>query len=423
MSKTKKYAWLPLETIQVAEPTIIEEGVSEVATGVRRGSATKRGFLEVYKDNDGDSRKTQKEKATRYQTWGERRNDFLTRHIAQIKIRKEPLFIDGVPSRRHLALIAWAYTPAPKKLAKWIRQKRRIQDAYSNPMYRWEDLIHDSPYWTTEKNKGVPMEGRGIRITTYTNSWVPTKGFKSEYGNTKPSGSYTSKSGSFAGVGSAHNYTSGDTKYSPNGYTSFSGASTGNKIGFFPNSYGTANKNWGPLLYGTSVEFATLMKGGACNSRSTTSCLARNAWYNIFIRTQKGQPPKADPKNQIAHQLDKGYTLFSQASSNGFPNAGATSGGCSYGGNGYKTWLGGKSITKANLPLYFIMQTYTRPPTYIRHGFRLGLLSFHPTILKYMQKTMPYILYDNALCNTSKEGLLSFSQHHSQKALEAIWDE
>jgi hypothetical protein len=38
--------------------------------------------------------------------------------MAQVKAHGEPLWKDGVPTRRHLALIMWAYSPSPARLAK-----------------------------------------------------------------------------------------------------------------------------------------------------------------------------------------------------------------------------------------------------------------------------------------------------------------
>jgi len=416
--RTKNYAWMKLDDILIAEPTIIDEGVSEVALGIKRSAATKKGFLEVYKEFDGDRKKTSEEKATRYQTWGERRHDFITRHVAQIKNRKEPLFVDGIPSRRHLALIAWAYTPAPKKLKKWLRSQERIQDAYENPMYKPSDLLPESAAMQQQANAGVNVVGRSLRIRSKDfNLNATTKKFLTEYGNVQGS-QYKTKAGEFKGVGVAHKPAAGDKKTSPSGYTSFYAAnSSTDKIGYFSNSFGTANKGWGPLLYAVSVEYATLIKGGACNSRGTTSCLARNTWYNLFIRSQKGTK-KADPQSTIAQQLDYNNVLFN----NNFSLAGMTTEGCNSSSNtGFKSYLktiSPSSLTKKNLPMYFIAQTYTKPPKYIREAFRLGVISFDPKIKKFFDEVIPFILYDNMLCAITSDEYDSISSPDMQ----TLWD-
>jgi hypothetical protein len=49
--------------------------------------------------------------------WQARREAFLARHLAQAKAHHEPLLdANGEPTRRHLALIMWAYSPDPAKL-------------------------------------------------------------------------------------------------------------------------------------------------------------------------------------------------------------------------------------------------------------------------------------------------------------------
>ncbi len=43
--------------------------------------------------------------------------------MAQVVKRREPLWEqDGSPTRRHLALVAWAYSPEPEKLTDWLTE-------------------------------------------------------------------------------------------------------------------------------------------------------------------------------------------------------------------------------------------------------------------------------------------------------------
>jgi hypothetical protein len=49
--------------------------------------------------------------------WKRKREAFIARHVAQVQQRNEPLWdLDGRPSRRHLALIMWAYSPTAGRL-------------------------------------------------------------------------------------------------------------------------------------------------------------------------------------------------------------------------------------------------------------------------------------------------------------------
>ena len=105
LRKTKKnpgMPWLPLETLEDYLPDMRSQGVSEVAR-------SPRGFVTAYQKAKGDPEKLS-------EAWHKKRANFIKRHMAQVKKRKEPLFVKGAPSRRHLALIAWAYSPTPSKL-------------------------------------------------------------------------------------------------------------------------------------------------------------------------------------------------------------------------------------------------------------------------------------------------------------------
>lgn len=96
------HRFLPLSTIARYEKQARQRNVSEVA----RGPA---GFLPVYKRAGTPAR------VPPY--WRKKREAFIARHMAQVEQRNEPLWeLDGRPSRRHLALIMWAYSPAVRYL-------------------------------------------------------------------------------------------------------------------------------------------------------------------------------------------------------------------------------------------------------------------------------------------------------------------
>lgn len=96
------HRFLPLSTIARYESLARKRKVSEVA----RGPA---GFLPAYK-RAGSSTKLP-------DYWRHKREAFIARHMAQVEQRNEPLWgLDGWPSRRHLALIMWAYSPAAGRL-------------------------------------------------------------------------------------------------------------------------------------------------------------------------------------------------------------------------------------------------------------------------------------------------------------------
>lgn len=96
------FPFLPLSAIRNWEPLMRAEGVSEVAR-------SPRGFLTAFKKAKGDPRRLS-------EAWLRKRVGFIKRHWAQAAGR-EPWFDDGgLPTRRHLALIAWAFSPVPGRI-------------------------------------------------------------------------------------------------------------------------------------------------------------------------------------------------------------------------------------------------------------------------------------------------------------------
>ena len=98
---------LPLSTVLRWRPEAARRGVSSVARG-------QGGFLPAYEAAGGHLGRMSP-------WWQARREAFLARHLAQAKAHHEPLLdANGEPTRRHLALIMWAYSPDPALLRKKI---------------------------------------------------------------------------------------------------------------------------------------------------------------------------------------------------------------------------------------------------------------------------------------------------------------
>jgi hypothetical protein len=94
------HKFLSLKVVEKFVPLMERLGVSMVAR-------SPRGFLSAYRKATGRS-----DSLTSY--WWQRREAFIARHEAQRLQRGEPLYDEdsGCPTRRHLALIAWAYSPS-----------------------------------------------------------------------------------------------------------------------------------------------------------------------------------------------------------------------------------------------------------------------------------------------------------------------
>lgn len=105
--------WLVLDVVRAAVKAAKARGVAQVASG--RG-----GFAQAY----GRARGRPEALGTHTPTgmsWRDRRNGFVARHMAQVDQGSEALWTtSGEPTARHLALAVWAYSPQPKRLARWL---------------------------------------------------------------------------------------------------------------------------------------------------------------------------------------------------------------------------------------------------------------------------------------------------------------
>lgn len=117
--------YLSLKDVERAIPEMQRRGVSAVARGDQPSTQTQGGFISAYKRARGDWSKLKRLSATQNTSWHQRRNKFVARHVAQAKKNNELWWKGGQPTRRHLSLVAWAYSPTPKKFRKWIMSKRR----------------------------------------------------------------------------------------------------------------------------------------------------------------------------------------------------------------------------------------------------------------------------------------------------------
>lgn len=115
-SKNTEAPWLDLAFAEIAGQEARRTGVSQVATGPR-------GFLEAYRRAGGEPEALgyySAPSSTCVESWRTRRNNFVARHMAQVMVRQEPLWTaSGEPTRRHLALAVWAYSPTPKAFQDW----------------------------------------------------------------------------------------------------------------------------------------------------------------------------------------------------------------------------------------------------------------------------------------------------------------
>lgn len=118
-----RFKYLPLSKVKKFIKLAKERGVSKVARGEVQSKQTDLGFIEAYKKVNGSISKMKSFPVKRTnpdgQTWNERREAFVARHLTQMRRNNIPLFeksgkYKGTPTRQHLALIMWAYSPSSK---------------------------------------------------------------------------------------------------------------------------------------------------------------------------------------------------------------------------------------------------------------------------------------------------------------------
>lgn len=114
--------WMPLSLAAKFESMAKARGVSEVAR-------SKAGFFTQYKKVGGRF-------AQLDPWWRNRRNNFVKRHMAQVRAHAEKLVDSkGRPTRRHLALIMWAYSPFPAKTLK-----KMLREYEANPVASFDPV-------------------------------------------------------------------------------------------------------------------------------------------------------------------------------------------------------------------------------------------------------------------------------------------
>lgn len=143
---------LSLAEVRRWEPLASSSGVSDVARGPS-------GFLTAYKRAGGRLDRLS-------EAWRAKREAFIARHMAQAK--NERMFDNGLPTRRHLALIMWAYSPEAARLREASPRKANPVDGQRFRFRgRTDDEVPCSLCGTTDKKVTVwlaPVDSDGNDI-------------------------------------------------------------------------------------------------------------------------------------------------------------------------------------------------------------------------------------------------------------------
>jgi hypothetical protein len=104
-----EFPYLPIETVEDAVPF-----ASHLNTVAK--SRKPFGFTVSY-------RKALGERGLMALTKRKKRDTFIRRQMGIVRKRKEPLWKDGAPTRRHFSLIMWAFSPTPEELKRWLQER------------------------------------------------------------------------------------------------------------------------------------------------------------------------------------------------------------------------------------------------------------------------------------------------------------
>jgi hypothetical protein len=118
-SRESNYKFLELETIIKYEKIAEEYGVSEVARGLKPSIKSDEGFLKVYKRVKKPYKLQYmpiKKSRPQGQDYYSFRNSFIKSRLGQMKAAKTKLFYTegkykGLPTKQHIILIMYAYSP------------------------------------------------------------------------------------------------------------------------------------------------------------------------------------------------------------------------------------------------------------------------------------------------------------------------
>lgn len=119
-----KLKFLNYKLIKKFFPLADKYKAAEVCRGIKKAKTTDKGFLEVYSkvENEKDLKKIPVRKNKPYGVnWYQTRENRLNAKIGQMKRQKIDYFhksgeMKGLPTKMHVILIMWAYSPYEKKL-------------------------------------------------------------------------------------------------------------------------------------------------------------------------------------------------------------------------------------------------------------------------------------------------------------------
>ena len=107
------YPYLPLKIIKKYEKIADLYNVARVCRGIDKSYKTDFGFLEIYKRYKSHN-KLLNIMATKNTSWYQYRINNIKAKLSQMKKNNIPLYSNDKPTKMHVILIMWGYSPDKK---------------------------------------------------------------------------------------------------------------------------------------------------------------------------------------------------------------------------------------------------------------------------------------------------------------------
>jgi len=131
----EKYEYLPLELVKKYEKLADYYGISEKSRGLKKPTKSDVGFLVIYKKYHKTPKKlseipVRKDKPDGVK-WDKHRINQVKAKFNQMKRMNIPLYhlegkLKGLPTKMHVNMIMWAYSPDPKTLSKKLHLLKQL---------------------------------------------------------------------------------------------------------------------------------------------------------------------------------------------------------------------------------------------------------------------------------------------------------
>lgn len=125
-SRSKEnFGYLPLDSIRAFQSLAKDQGVL---------NGKKPTFIDVYEEAEGDHKKLRVKKVEGADvTWDIHRNKNLKPLVDTLHKEEQPLYTSrGLPSKWHLGLIVWGYSPEPAKVKKLAAAAKKSEKSSSS---------------------------------------------------------------------------------------------------------------------------------------------------------------------------------------------------------------------------------------------------------------------------------------------------